>query len=414
MRRDREIKYAVIVGAFTLVVLMILSFLLIWKSMFFLRVSGYSLSGSFDSVGGLLTQAEVRYRGYKIGKVSKITPKKEAVIVDMLISNDVKIPKDSTTRVVFDGLVGEKYVDVIPNPKSEGFLKEGAVLYGYSTAGIADFVDIGTQNLDEFKEILQSVKKIMTNKNIQKSIEKSIFSIASITNNTDQILMQVRAFSEGENLKRIMRDFDALSSRLNDSINKDFFDDLNETMNNLNSVSLSLKELFDDKEFKKDVKGAVKEGKSMFSSFDSVFGPLGSLQFTTGMMVHHNLEESRQHINGLLNIWMDNSFLRLGIGHKTDDDLVMHIQQGLSLTDSLYLRYGLFYSNPGLGFDFNYKNFFINTDIYNFNVTSWDAYIGYLIFKNIALSVGALDITNNNDAQSFLLGVSFFSNYERL
>ena len=63
-----------IVGIVSLILLISTSVLIIWKSDVRYRTSGYKLTGKFDNAGGLLKGAEIRYRGYRVGKVSKITP----------------------------------------------------------------------------------------------------------------------------------------------------------------------------------------------------------------------------------------------------------------------------------------------------------------------------------------------------
>ena len=114
----------VLVGLFASIILFILSFLLIWQSNLFIRVSGYELVGRFDSVGGLLTQSEVRFRGYRVGRVVDIQPKKDAILVRFSVTHDVQIPNGSSLRVIFDGLVGEKYVEVLQQIIKQNTLKD--------------------------------------------------------------------------------------------------------------------------------------------------------------------------------------------------------------------------------------------------------------------------------------------------
>ena len=72
MRSQRFL--ALRVGAVTLAMLLVISGLIVWKSGALLKAKGYRIVGEFSEVGGLLSGAEVRYRGYPIGRVDNIVP----------------------------------------------------------------------------------------------------------------------------------------------------------------------------------------------------------------------------------------------------------------------------------------------------------------------------------------------------
>ena len=90
--------------------------LVLWKNSVFTRVKSYELIGEFEAINGLLENAIVKYRGYPIGRVTKIAPYQKNIQVHFFVQEDYKIPKGSTVKIIFDGLVGEKYMEIIPNP----------------------------------------------------------------------------------------------------------------------------------------------------------------------------------------------------------------------------------------------------------------------------------------------------------
>ena len=91
------------VGVATVLMVLSISGLLIWKSGIFLKATGYKLTGQFDNVSGLLVGAEVRYRGYKVGKVFNVLPDEKQVLVHFWVQNGVHIPRQSVARVVLTG-----------------------------------------------------------------------------------------------------------------------------------------------------------------------------------------------------------------------------------------------------------------------------------------------------------------------
>ncbi|MFH1429739.1 MAG: MlaD family protein, partial [Candidatus Margulisiibacteriota bacterium] len=173
-------KTATKVGFVTFLGIVLLGGLLFWKSGIITHVKGFTIVGSFQSTNGLLDGAEVRYRGFRIGTVSKIRPRAEDILVSVRVSKKINIPAKSILRVEFDGLIGEKFIGIIPGPDPKILYRSGDVLEGTSSAGIVDFVDIGTQNLDETKKILVMLFKMLEDGKVQKSV-RNILSNVEVT-----------------------------------------------------------------------------------------------------------------------------------------------------------------------------------------------------------------------------------------
>ena len=111
-------KTAAKVGIFSFFVLLLIAFLIVWQSSIFLRASGNNFTGVFEGINGLLEGAPVRYRGFKVGYVAKIIPEIEDIKVEFWVNSDLKIPEGSTLKIAFDGLIGEKYLEIVANTKS--------------------------------------------------------------------------------------------------------------------------------------------------------------------------------------------------------------------------------------------------------------------------------------------------------
>ena len=114
-------KHAFRVGLISFVMCLMIATLLIWISGIFLRAGGYELKGRFSTVNGLLPGDDVRYRGYKVGRVFSIKPSPDHIEVSFRVRQGTNIPKNSKLRVLFDGLIGEKYMGVIPNTNEKSW-----------------------------------------------------------------------------------------------------------------------------------------------------------------------------------------------------------------------------------------------------------------------------------------------------
>lgn len=89
-------------------------------------VKGYNVNARFLKVGGLTTGSDVRLNGIKIGTViaQSLDNQDYTADVKMSLSSDIKLPIDSEAAIVGDGLVGDKFIKIIPGHSKE-FLKDG-------------------------------------------------------------------------------------------------------------------------------------------------------------------------------------------------------------------------------------------------------------------------------------------------
>lgn len=139
-----------------------------WKSGV-LNFEGYELIGSFNNVGGLLEAADVRYRGFTVGKVTAINPGIHDIKVYVKIRRTIEIPSDSRLRIAFDGLIGQKFVNVMPGD-STIMCKSGDEIPGISSAGIVDFIDEGAKSLTEIQKTIRYINDFLEQGQLQKSI----------------------------------------------------------------------------------------------------------------------------------------------------------------------------------------------------------------------------------------------------
>jgi len=104
------------VGIFMLVILGILGF-------FVLKIQRISVGGGptkkvsavFDSVAGLDKKSKVRIAGVEVGDVTDIRLRPDGKAeVTMEIARSVELHRGAFARVVNMGLLGEKYVEIVP------------------------------------------------------------------------------------------------------------------------------------------------------------------------------------------------------------------------------------------------------------------------------------------------------------
>ena len=107
------------VGAFALGGAVVLAGIITFMGAFSFGKKGYELRINYPQVSGLMPGHVVRYAGVQVGTVKKINVAHDKVEVITEINDDIKIPQGATFTISSDGIMGEKFVSVIP-PANQG------------------------------------------------------------------------------------------------------------------------------------------------------------------------------------------------------------------------------------------------------------------------------------------------------
>ncbi len=92
-------------------------------------VSGYQVSTSFYKVGGLTKGADVRISGIKVGTVTEQVLDNTSfdAVVTMSIRPDIKLPVDTVATISSDGMLGGKYIRLMPGKSTEIIAANGQI-----------------------------------------------------------------------------------------------------------------------------------------------------------------------------------------------------------------------------------------------------------------------------------------------
>ncbi len=99
---------------------------------------GYVLSAKFDRVDGLVVGSDVRISGLKIGTVVKqhIDPETYLAVVTLNVDDTVRLPKDSSAEIVSDGLLGSKYLALVPGGAEDMLENEDEIEFTQSSVNL--------------------------------------------------------------------------------------------------------------------------------------------------------------------------------------------------------------------------------------------------------------------------------------
>jgi hypothetical protein len=313
------------VGVITLVGLVLIGIVIVWKTDILLVGRGYQLIASFDNVEGLTIGSEVRYRGMKVGKVTKIDPGPYDIKLFTVIDPQIKIPDDSTLRVAYDGIVGMKFLEIRPGT-SETMYAAPEELKGVRTAAIVDFVDIGSKNLVETKAILEQVRKFVENPAIQKSFANAIFTAEKTAVEAERLVSELRQATEG------------------------------------------IKNITADPKFQTNVKGTIQETEKTLSSANRFFEGVGKINLRTSGGV--DVGSRANAVRGDVDIVQsEKTYYRLGAGEGPTRQLsVLDFLLTNKVAPNFGYRLGVINSQLGGGMIINpTPNGSLLADIYDLN-----------------------------------------------
>src|SRR3954470_17362907 len=115
------------VGIFATICLIILA-VLVWKieDLNPFKQKGQKLDAVFDSVAGLDDKASVRIAGVRVGRVDGVGLSGTRARISLLLEGKpIRLTVGTHARIASLGLLGEKYVELVPGPPNAPELPAG-------------------------------------------------------------------------------------------------------------------------------------------------------------------------------------------------------------------------------------------------------------------------------------------------
>ncbi len=104
--------------------------------------SGYQVIAKFDDASGLGPGSEVRMAGVKIGTVRGLELEEETyfAVVTLNISDSIKLPRDTSARIIADGLLGSNYVALEPGGDEETIPSGEEITFTQGSINVVDLL----------------------------------------------------------------------------------------------------------------------------------------------------------------------------------------------------------------------------------------------------------------------------------
>ncbi len=235
------------VGFFVVVAILVLSIMVFQiGGINIFKTNRYTLNVIFDFVNGISKDAPVHVAGVSVGEVKDVeifydnTLLKTQVRLVLSINDTVKIPKDSVAYINTLGILGEKYVEIVPGEDKNNFLANDDFIIG--------------NNPVQLEKLTESLVDVVGDQTVRDSLRESFYNMRIATENlrqTAEILNET--MTEVKNgkgtLGKLLKDdslyvkTETMITDLNQNLNKTVID-VNEKLNKtITDLNISLNEL---------------------------------------------------------------------------------------------------------------------------------------------------------------------------
>ena len=223
------------VGLFVIAALGIL-FYLVFRSGDFYMKPGYTVRFVFSFVQGIDKGTPVKLAGVTVGEVKEIhvvrNPKGETQVeVGAWIAQGVAIEDDAKAVIKSLGMLGEKYIEIIPGTPNYKLIANGSTLIGKNPFAIEDIAEGTRQLIAQLQSVSENINGVVGDPEFKSAIKGTFvnadraFSDADVTikNFTQASEDLKQAASSAKIVLGRMRDGEGTVGRLlkNDQIARD-------------------------------------------------------------------------------------------------------------------------------------------------------------------------------------------------
>lgn len=128
----------------------------------------YTVKTYFDNTAGLLEGAYVRLSGVGVGSVSSIRFSDDSSLGEVQVVMEInkralaRISKDSHATIKTEGLLGAKFVEIVPGQgESIGKARDGIVIRGYTSPEMQEIISQSEEFVTNLTAISRNLDKIV-------------------------------------------------------------------------------------------------------------------------------------------------------------------------------------------------------------------------------------------------------------
>ncbi len=199
-------KSLIKVGIFATLCLIVLA-VLIWKieDLNPFAVKGQRIDAVFRSVAGLDDKASVRVAGVRVGRVDGVGLEGSRARITLSLDKPLPLTQGTSARIANLGLLGEKYVELIPGPPDAPPLPPGTVLVGTTPPGF----DEAMEKINSIGSSIQQLTGSLSGGDVGGNLNRLINDVLLTSAEIRALVAENRA-----NVASTVRNFDQVGATL--------------------------------------------------------------------------------------------------------------------------------------------------------------------------------------------------------
>jgi len=161
----KPIEFEIKIGLFVFVGLILLTVITFSIGDFFFK-PGYNIEVVLNFANGVQESAPVRLAGIEVGEVKDASVFKNEegdtmVKLKLWLTNEARVEEDSKVLINTLGLIGEKYVEIVPGTPGSPLLKNGATIKGVSSVSVEQMTKKGYEIALKLEKVVDSLDAIL-------------------------------------------------------------------------------------------------------------------------------------------------------------------------------------------------------------------------------------------------------------
>ena len=363
------------VGAFTLAGILLIVGSVIGLSGFSLSTDkGYTVYVGFHQVLGITEQSDVRLSGVPVGKVKSVTNDGIGVTVTLGINPGVNIPTASTVTVGSTGVMGEKFINILPREVTGQWVKDGDYLIGTDEEGMDNvFAKMG-QTLEDVQTLLQSVNGIVGDPAMRTSLVTMAENISEASEHLNGLMEEIENISKENaadvkqivtnlnmataSMDRTMGNVEQMMKNMNGVVGDPATaENLRQTINNVKvssekiaHIAENMDKTFGDPQTAEDLRQTVANARQISEKADKMLGKIGGIKVkpTADIMYSGKKDDFKANFN--VDVTTEGgAFVNVGVDDIGDGNK-LNAQVGKK-KDNLAARAGVIKGKVGVGAD---------------------------------------------------------------
>ncbi len=334
----------------------------------------------FKQVLGIDEKSEVRFSGVPVGRVTAVTNDSGMVTVTMRVPEDTKIPKDSKVTMAGIGVMGEKFINILPGTDNGEYVETGDYLVGVDEVGMDSMFENMNEVMEKVETLLESVHDIVGNETFKTSVvdmSKNLKDASAHMNGLMESLEKMAVGNEGNinqivsQLNEVMRSANVTMQNVEHmTANIDKFagdpatvEDLKLTLQNVAAISKNVASMAEnmnkvagDPQVAEDLKDTIHNAKNLTERADKILGKfqktgdkLSSIKVTPSVEMLYSGKRSNWDAAMNLDVTAGDTSLTIGAEH-IGDGTKFNAQVGKKFND-LGVRGGIIAGKAGVALD---------------------------------------------------------------